>query len=64
MDHTREVEKALEKVRLARVAYEKELDSSSDAARMKELKTELYEAEGALVRLKRSREPKPPSHLL
>jgi hypothetical protein len=64
MNGDREVEEAREKARLARAAYEEALGTQADVARIKELKTELYDAEAELVRVKRAQESAPPGHLL
>ena len=59
IDVDAEIEDAREKVRLARVAYQ-EAHDGSDAARTKELRTQLDDAEAALARL-RMRGSGPPS---
>ena len=55
-----EIEDTLEKVRLARAAYQEAL-GGADAARTKELKTKLDDAEAAVTRLKRMRGSGPPT---
>jgi hypothetical protein len=63
-DDPTDVERAREKVRLVRAAYEEALHLQADLARTKKLKAELYDAEAELVRVKRARESAPPGHLL
>jgi hypothetical protein len=64
MDDDKEIDKAREKVRLARAAYEEALRSQGDPLATKRLKAELYDAEAELVRVKRAHESAPPGHLL
>ncbi len=69
-----EITAALQRAHVARAAYAELLGrarspqpgdlGSGDLARLKELKSELYEAEADLTRLKRERETAHPSHLL
>jgi hypothetical protein len=67
-DDDAEVHFALERVRLARGAFEEMLKrkavTGEDRALMNDLKAELYKAERELSRLKRTRESAPASHLL
>ena len=73
MDDT-EITAALRRAHKARAAYAELLSqarspqpgalTSDDLARLRELKSELYEAESALARLKRERGTAHPSHLL
>ena len=62
-DDPTDVDKAREKVRLARAAYDEAM-RSQDADLTKRLKDELYDAEAELVRVKRAQESGPPEHLL
>ncbi len=49
-----ELDEALNRAKLARDAYQKGLCANADAGRMKVLKTELFQAEAEVTRLKRA----------
>ena len=64
----REISFALQRIRIARSAFDAMLRrkpmTGEDRVEMNDLKAELYKAERELARLKRARESAPASHLL
>jgi hypothetical protein len=67
-DEDREISFAMQRIRIARSAFDAVLMrkpmTAEDRVQMNDLKAELYKAERELARLKRARESAPASHLL
>ncbi len=67
-DEDREISFAMQRIRIARAAFDAMLRrkpmTGEDRVQMNDLKAELYKAERELARLKRARETAPASHLL
>jgi hypothetical protein len=67
-DEDREISFAMQRIRIARSAFDAMLRrkpmTGEDRVQMNDLKAELYKAERELARLKRAREFTPASHLL
>ena len=67
-DEDREISFAMQRIRIARSAFDAMLRrkpmTGEDRVQMNDLKAELYKAERELARLKRARESAPASHLL